>query len=90
MEFSRQEYWSGYPRPSPGDTHSEPSGEPKNAGVGSHFLLKRILLTQGLNPGLPHCGQILYYLEPPRKPLDLERSPYFMNWETMTEAWKST
>ena len=37
MEFSRQEYWSGWPFPSPG-----------------------IFLTQGLNPGLLHCGQILY------------------------------
>ena len=31
-------------------------------GVGSHFLLQGILLTQGLNPGLPHCKQILYHL----------------------------
>ena len=34
--FSRQEYWSGLPLPSPGD-----------------------LPDQGLNPGLPHCGQTL-------------------------------
>ena len=39
MEFSRQEYWSGWPFPYPGD-----------------------LLTQGLNSGLPRCGQILYHL----------------------------
>ena len=39
MGFSRQEYWSGLPFPSPGD-----------------------LLTQGLNPGLPHCRQTLYHL----------------------------
>ena len=37
MEFSRPEYWSGQPFPSPGD-----------------------LPTQGSNPGLPHCRQILY------------------------------
>ena len=37
MEFSRQEYCSGFPFPSPGN-----------------------LPTQGLNPGLPHCSQILY------------------------------
>ena len=30
--------------------------------VGSHFLLQGIFLTQGLNPGLPHCRQILYLL----------------------------
>ena len=27
-----------------------------------HFLLQGIFLTQGLNPGLPHCRQILYCL----------------------------
>ena len=39
MGFSRQEYWSGLPFPSPG-----------------------IFLTQGSNPGLPHCRQTLYPL----------------------------
>ena len=34
----------------------------KNTGVGCHALLQRILPTQGLNLGLPHCRQILYYL----------------------------
>ena len=34
----------------------------KNTGVGCHFLLQRIFLTQGLNPGLPHCRQTLYCL----------------------------
>ena len=41
----------------------------KNAGVGCHALLQRIFPTQGLNPGLPHCRQILYCLSH-------ERSPY--------------
>ena len=27
----------------------------KNTGVGCHFLLQGLFLTQGLNPGLPHC-----------------------------------
>ena len=34
----------------------------QNTGVGCHFLLQEIFLTQGLNPGLPHCRQILYHL----------------------------
>ena len=34
----------------------------KNTGVGCHFLLLGIFLTQGLNPGLPHYRQMLYYL----------------------------
>ena len=40
-----------------------PCGSPsKNAGVGCHFLLQGIFLTQGLNLGLPHCRQSLYRL----------------------------
>ena len=34
----------------------------KNTGVGCHFLLQGILLTQGSNPGLWHCRQMLYPL----------------------------
>ena len=34
----------------------------KNTGVDCHFLLQRIFPTQGLNPGLLHCRQILYQL----------------------------
>ena len=33
----------------------------KNTGVGSHSFLQGIFLTQGLNPGLLHCKQILYH-----------------------------
>ena len=33
-----------------------------NTGMGCHFLLQGIFLTQGLNPGLPHCRQMLYHL----------------------------
>ena len=34
----------------------------QNTGVGFHSLLQGILPTQGLNPGLPHCRQILSHL----------------------------
>ena len=34
----------------------------KNTTVGYHVLLQGIFPTQGLNPGLPHCRQILYQL----------------------------
>ena len=34
----------------------------QNTGVGSFSLLQRIFPTQGSNPGLPHCRQILYQL----------------------------
>ena len=34
----------------------------QNTGVGSFSLLQGIFPTQRSNPGLPHCGQILYQL----------------------------
>jgi len=34
----------------------------KNTGVGCHSLLQEIFLTQGSDPGLPHCRQMLYHL----------------------------
>ena len=34
----------------------------KSTGVGCHFLLQGIFLTQGSNPGLLHCRQMLYLL----------------------------
>ena len=34
----------------------------KNIGVGCHSLLQGIFLTQGSNPGVPHCRWILYHL----------------------------
>ena len=34
----------------------------QNIGVGNLSLLQGIFLTQGLNPGLLHCRQILYQL----------------------------
>ena len=34
----------------------------KNTGVSCHALLQGIFPTQGSNPGLPHCRQILYRL----------------------------
>ena len=34
----------------------------KSTGVVSHCLLQEFFLTQGLNPGLLHCRQVLYHL----------------------------
>ena len=69
MEFSRQEYWSGFPFPSPGDL-SNPGIEPrsptlqadalpselpgKNTKVGCCFLLQGSFPTQGSNSPLLH------------------------------------
>ena len=40
--------------------HGDSSG--KNTGVGCHALHQGIFLTQESNPGLQHCGQMLYRL----------------------------
>ena len=45
----------------------------QNAGVGSRSLLQGIFPTQESNPGLPHCRQILYQLNP-------KGSPTIMEW----------
>ena len=42
-----------------------PWNSPKNTRVGCHSLLQGIFLTQGSNPSLPHCRQILYHFELP-------------------------
>ena len=48
----------------------------QNTGVGSHSLLQGIFPTQGLNPGLPHCGWILYQLSHQGSPRILEWVAY--------------
>ena len=40
----------------------------KDTGVGSHFLLEGIFLTQASNPGPQHCRCILYPLSQPTPP----------------------
>ena len=46
-----------------------PRGSPgKHTGVGCHFLPQGIFPTQGSNPGLLHCRQMLYPLYPSPRP----------------------
>ena len=72
MGFSRQEYWSGVPLPSPlyvlwgckelGTTELlSLSLSGKITGEDCCSFLQRIFPTQGLNPVLLHCRQILYH-----------------------------
>ena len=52
----------------------------KNTGVGCHSLLQGIFLTQGLNPGLLRCRQIIYHLrhqESPRRVKGKEKTKTF-------------
>ena len=48
----------------------------QNTGVGSHFLLQGIFLTQGSNPSLLHCRWILYHLSHQGSPRILEWVAY--------------
>ena len=45
----------------------------KNTGMGCHALLQGIFRSQGSNPGLPHCTQILYHLRH-------QGSPWILEW----------
>ena len=50
-----------------------------NTGVGCHFLLQVIFPTQGSNPGLLHCRQMLLPSETPGKSLILPKAIYRFN-----------
>ena len=52
----------------------------ENTGVGCHALLQEIFPTQGSNPGLPHCRQILYWLSH-------QGSPTLVALPVLTLAW---
>ena len=48
----------------------------KNIRVGCHSLLQGIFPTQGSNPDLPHCGQILYHLSHQESPVICYNIPF--------------
>ena len=51
----------------------------ENTVVGSRSLLQGIFTTQGLNPGLPHCSQILFQLSHQGSPRILECVVYLFS-----------
>ena len=53
----------------------------QNTGVGSLSLLQGIFPTQELNPGLPHCRQILYHLSHQGNPF-----PALSKWVKVTQS----
>ena len=54
----------------------------QNTGVHYHSLLQGIFPSQGWNPGLPHCGRILYCVSH-------QGSPNTTSWLIFTECWQS-
>ena len=68
-----------------GSSSMEFSG--KNTGVGSLSLLQGIFPTQGSNPGLPHCRQILYLPSHRGSAIELFRgSPSGVDWSRLPTA----
>ena len=59
------------------DSMDSPWNSPgQSTGVGSFSLLQGLFPTQGSNPGLPHCRQILYQLSHKGSPRILEWVAY--------------
>ena len=60
----------------------------KNTGVGRHSLLQGIFLTQGSNPGLLHCTQILHQLshKGSLKLRQTQEDEVFLPWEPPSHA----
>ena len=60
----------------------------QNSGVGNLSLLQELFPTQRLNPGLPHCRQILYQLSRKGSPRILEWVAYsFSSGSSCTRNW---
>ena len=62
----------------------------KNTGGGCHSLLQGIFTIQGLNPRLPHCGQILYRLSHQGSPMGGQHLPAeLIGWRVGTRLQQS-
>ena len=55
----------------------------KNTGVGCHALLQGIFPTQGSNPGIPHCRQILHKLSNQGSPVKFIYISFFIFFSNM-------
>ena len=60
----------------PHGLYSPQNSPGQNTRLGGHSLLQGIFPTQGSNPGLRHCRQILYQLSHKGSPRILERVAY--------------
>ena len=62
----------------------------KNTGVGCHFLLQGIFLTQESNPGLLHCRQSLYQLSYKGSPRKMRaKELILLNCGVGEDSWES-
>ena len=58
----------------------------KITGVGCHALFQGIFLTQGSNPGLPHCRRMLYCLNPIQSKKLKKTVVYSCLWKTPAQT----
>ena len=58
----------------------------KNSRVGCHALLQGIFPSQGSNPGLRHCTQILYCLSHQGSPLISNGSWQMKSWDSASDC----
>ena len=59
----------------------------QNTGMDSHSVLQGIFSTQGSNPGLPHCRQILYQLSHKGSPILTESASKIL-WRWLMKCHK--
>ena len=72
----------------PHGLYSQGNSRDQNTGVVSRSLLQGIFPTQGSNPGLPHCRQILYQLSHQGSPKTLEWVAYpFSSRSSLSRDW---
>jgi len=71
--------WKSLSHVWPHGLHSPCNSPGQNTGVGSLSLLQGVFPIQGLNPGLPHCKRILYWLSHQGDPRLLEWVAYLFS-----------
>ena len=72
----------------PQGLHNPWNSPDQNTGVGSRSLLQGIFPTQGSNPGLLHCRQIVYHLSHKGSPRTLEWVSYpFSSGSSWPRNW---
>ena len=59
----------------------------KNTGVGFHAILQGIFPTQGSNPCLPYCKQILYHLSHQGSPVEYYSANKKNKFESVEMRW---
>ena len=89
MEFSRQEYWSGLPFPSPG-YFPDPGNEPESPVLQADFFVLSEPPGKRDQTLAPYCGSTVLTIGPPQRSstqsLELpSMSPLGLQWQNLTD-----